>query len=172
MQQAGTSDVVKLLNQKSGDKKPPLTYDKILVRADRIELTVRLASGRCRMTSAALIEYCLRDFPQLPVHACKNEKGTTFGCVMYETSVPHLLEHLIVQAQIEAYDALLEVGCVQSMCAQEDFTFMGTTQWSAENPLVAKVSVSFKDDLVGLAACNEMLVYLNKALCVVADECK
>ena len=114
------------------------------------------------MTTSALIDVCLEDFPLLPLHACRNQKGTTFAAVMRNTSVPHMLEHLIVYLQVKAEDARQrsvqggEVGA-------NNIVITGSTQWSLEDDLLAQVTVSFADDIVALAACKEALTYVNRA---------
>ncbi len=130
---------------------PPLTVQSLRVRPGRIELSVRVASRRYTQTTPQLIERCLQHAPTLGAHACRNGVGPTFGAVMNGTSVPHLLEHLVVDAQTRA-----------SQSPQRVFT--GTTQWSAEDPLVASIAVSYEDDLAALRALKESLAFLNSAL--------
>ena len=130
---------------------PPLTVQSLRVRPGRIELSVRVASQRYAQTTPQLIERCLQHAPTLGMHACRNGVGPTFGAVMNSTSVPHLLEHLVVDAQARA-----------SQSPQRVFT--GTTQWSAEDPLMANVAVSYEDDLAALRALKESLAFLNSAL--------
>ncbi len=151
--------------------KAPLSYEKIRVRAERIELLVRVSDERFRATTPELIKICLADFPLLSQHACRNRKGNTFVSVMENTPVPHLLEHLIVQLQLQAEDVRQKsASCVQqngALCTNnkaDTLVITGSTQWSAWDDLLACVSVSFIDDIVALAACNEALNYLNKAL--------
>ena len=70
---------------------------------------------------------------------------------MKRTSTPHLLEHLVIDAQTRAAKDASRV-------------FTGTTQWSAENELVANVAFSYEDDLVALDALTRSLEFLNRAL--------
>ncbi len=131
--------------------KKPLAIESVRVRPGRIELSVRVANQRYARTTPQLIEYCLRQVPTLGMHACRNDEGPTFAHVMRNTSVPHLFEHLVVDAQTRAANDPTRV-------------FAGTTQWSAEDPLVANITVSFEDDLVALRAVKESLAFLNGAL--------
>ncbi len=151
--------------------KAPLSYEKIRVRAERIELLVRVSDKRFRMTTPELIKICLADFSLLPQHACRNHKGKTFASVMENTSVPHLLEHLIVHLQLQAEDVRQKsssrVQQNSALCTKKKagaFVITGSTQWSASDDLLACVSVSFADDIIALAACKEALNYLNNAL--------
>lgn len=145
----------------------PLLYEKVLVRAGRVELLVRVAHERFRMTNPSLIATCLKEFPLLPFHTCHNKKGTTFAAVMNRTSVPHLLEHLIVYLQVQAIDVLAwqneQKGNIHKG-TDADVIITGTTQWCREDELLAQVNVSFTDDLIALAACNKALEYLNRVL--------
>ncbi len=130
---------------------PPLTVQSLRVRPGRIEFSVRVANQRYACTTPQLIERCLQHAPTLAMHACRNGVAPTFGAVMEGTSVPHLLEHLVVDAQTRAAQSLQRV-------------FTGTTQWSAEDPLVANIAVSYEDDLVALRALKESVAFLNDAL--------
>ncbi len=129
----------------------PLAIESLRVRPGRIELSTRVASQRYANTTPQLIERCLQYAPTLGMHACRNGVGPTFGAVMNNTSVPHLLEHLIVDAQARAAQSPQRV-------------FTGTTQWSAQCPLVANIAVSYEDDLVALRALKESLAFLNGVL--------
>ena len=147
----------------------PLSYEKIRVRAERIELLVRVSDECFKTTTPELIKVCLADFPLLAKHTCRNQKGTTFASVMNNTPVPHLLEHLIVQLQLQAEEVRQErVSCGGQNSAwstnnrAESLIITGSTQWSKSDDLLACVSVSFRDDLIALAACKEALNYLNK----------
>lgn len=123
------------------------------VCADRIELGVRIAHQRYCFSDEQLIDCCLTRYPTLGAHTCRNEVGPTFGCVMYNTSTPHVLEHLILDIQTKA-------------AHDDQRIFTGTTQWDAqaEETLQALVAVSYEDDVVALAALREALAFLNKAL--------
>lgn len=129
----------------------PVVAEHVRVRPDRIEITVRVAGERYRDTDAALVERCLVRAPSLGMHACRNQEGPLFSAVMDHTSVPHLLEHLIVDAEARS--------------ARDDArVFTGTTQWSAHDVDVALVSVSFEDDLAALRALDAALAGLNEDL--------
>ena len=148
----------------------PLAYEKIKVRADRIELLVRVCDEKFRLTNADLIAVCEKDFPLLSSHACYNEKGTTFGAVMNSTSVPHLLEHLIVYLEVLALNSSCEQAHdKEGQWGTLDKVITGSTQWSADDNCLALVSVSFFDDIVALSACNQALEYLNEALCALSE---
>lgn len=156
----------------------PLRITSVRVRADRIELVVRVAHQRYCTSDDVLVERCLQQYPTLGAHTCRNEVGPTFQCVMKSTSTPHILEHLII-------DIETRVAC------NDERIFTGTTQWDvgadqdtladqgsahadgsahtdrgthADGTLQALVAVSFEDDVVALGAVNEALNFLNHAL--------
>lgn len=129
----------------------PLKAETVRVRPGRIEVGVRISARRYLQTDGALAQRCLQHAPTLGQHACRNEVGPLFGAVMANTSTPHLLEHLVVDAQTRA-------------ARKADSVFTGTTQFSAEDPLLAKLALSYEDDLVALHALKESLEFLNRTL--------
>ena len=121
------------------------------VRPDRVEVEVAVAARRYAQTDPELITECLHRAPTLGQHACRNSVGPVFASVMKSTSTPHLLEHLIIDAQTRA-------------AKDPDRVFTGTTQWSAGDGLIAQVAFSYEDDLVALDALNRSLAFLNGVL--------
>ena len=129
----------------------PLVIEHIQVRPDRMEVTIRVRSEQFAYTNNRIIEEVLSHFPSLGMHACRNHKGRLFADVMNHTSVPHLLEHMVVDGQTRRTQ-------------KEDRIFTGTTQWSREDPLVALVVFSYEDDLVALDVLNQCVALLNAIL--------
>ena len=129
----------------------PLRAVHVKVRPDRVEVEVAVAARRYAQTDPELLTQCLRRAPTLGRHACRNSVGPVFASVMKSTSTPHLLEHLIIDAQTRA-------------AKDPDRVFTGTTQWSAQDASIAKVAFSYEDDLVALNALNQVLLFLNQAL--------
>lgn len=129
----------------------PLRALRVRVRPDRVEVEVAVAARRYAQTDPELITECLRRAPTLGRHACRNSVGPVFASVMKSTSTPHLLEHLIIDAQTRA-------------AKDPDRVFTGTTQWSAGDGLIAQVVFSYEDDLVALDALNRSLAFLNGVL--------
>ncbi len=129
----------------------PLRALRVRVRPDRVEVEVAVAARRYAQTGPELITECLRRAPTLGQHACRNSVGPVFASVMKSTSTPHLLEHLIIDAQTRA-------------AKDPDRVFTGTTQWSAGDGLIAQVAFSYEDDLVALDALNRSLAFLNGVL--------
>lgn len=152
MTQASHSDEQAFCNGGQGDgAEYALRIEMLRVRTGRIEASVRVSSARFKNTNPALVAACSGCFPTIASHSCRNGVGPTFGHVMNATSVPHLLEHLVIDAQARA-------------TTNEDVVFTGATQWSAEDPLMATVSVSYLDDLVALSAFKQAAAFLDDAL--------
>lgn len=111
-----------------------------------------------RTTSPQLMRRVLAAFPSLPRHACVNELGTSFGAVMDCTPLPHLLEHLVIDLQVRA-----QAGSGAAAGAA-DAPLVGTSEWVDERAGVARIDVSFADDLVALRALRDAVAFLNQVL--------
>lgn len=123
--------------------------EHIAVLADRLAVTVALAPGAPRITTPAVAARASARFPNLVRHACVNEVGDTFGAVIQHTSLPHLLEHLVIDLQTHA------------MPPNSPAVFVGTTVWVDQKAGRARIEVSFTDDLVALRAFRDALDFLN-----------
>lgn len=130
----------------------PIKTKVITVRTGRIVCDIEIADPVYRMTSPKLAAFVTNQYPDLPLHACVNEVGTAFGSVIEKTSVPHMLEHLVVDIQTHETDTPLAT------------TFVGTTEWTDEDAGQARIEVSFRDDLQALRAFNKALEFLNTAV--------
>ena len=113
-----------------------------------------------RATSPALLGRVLPKFPALPRHACVNGAGKTFGDVMANTPLPHLLEHMVVDLQIRQ-EAEQPPG--RGPQAGER-AIVGTSEWVDETAGLARIDVSFADDMVALRALRDAVASLNAAL--------
>lgn len=133
-----------------------IALERLRVLPDRIEAEVRVLDPAFRTTSPELIAQVLAQFPTIPYHACRNETGPTFSAVMESTSLPHLLEHLVIDIQTRAH--------AEREGETTDSVFTGTTQWSAIMGDVAIVRVSFYDDLIALGAFKKALRFINQEL--------
>ena len=133
-----------------------IALERLRVLPDRIEAEVRVLDSAFRTTSPELIVQVLDQFPTIPYHACRNGTGPTFSAVMESTSLPHLLEHLVIDIQTRAH--------AEREDETADPVFTGTTQWSATMDDVAIVRVSFYDDLIALGAFKKALRFINQEL--------
>lgn len=125
-----------------------------MVGAGRIGCDVALAAQAPRTTDPVLAARVCASFPDLPRHACVNGAGDTFGAVMEATSLPHLLEHLVIDLQTQAAPP----------DASPDTAYVGITRWTDENAGRAHIEVSFTDDLVALRAFRDATRFLNEAV--------
>ena len=133
-----------------------IALERLSVLPDRIEAEVRVLDPAYCTTSPELIAQVLVQFPTVPFHTCRNEAGPTFSAVMENTSLPHLLEHLVIDIQTRAH--------AEREDEATDPVFTGTTQWSATMRDVAIVRVSFSDDLIALGAFKQALHFINQEL--------
>lgn len=126
-----------------------LRINGLTVRRDRVCAEVSV-SARAHMTTLQLAAYIVREFPLIGRHACVNEKGSTFGLVIDNTPLPHLLEHLVIDLQMRS-------------AKSDDFVYVGLSEWADEAAGLARVEVNFVDDLVALQAFRDAADFLNNA---------
>ena len=124
--------------------------EEVRVLPGRIVAEV-LVDARARTATPELAAALLERFPTLAEHSCVNDEGGTLAAVLDHTSVPHLLEHLVIDLQTRAAGAA-------------DDVFVGTTEWVREREGRARVQVSFTDDLVALRALTQATRLLNELL--------
>jgi len=135
-----------------------LRITSIVVRADRIVCDLKI-DPRHAYTTPAVAAYVSRCFPDLPLHACVNERGDTFGAVIADTSLAHLFEHIVIDIQVSS-----QVAAVQA----QERTFVGTSEWIDEGKGEARVVVNFNDDMDALRAFRAASNIINDAMI----ECK
>ena len=116
-----------------------LVVERVAIERDRMALLVRVAGGPAAHLSPEAAVRLLQARPRLARHACVNAQGEPFGAILDRTSLPHILEHLIIDFQAELAD-------------RSAATFVGTTDWLNEREGLARVEVNFTDDLIALAA--------------------
>lgn len=160
----------------------PVQVARVEVLRGHMACTVRFAAGVPRVTSPQLMALILPQFPNLPRHACVNERGETFAAVMDRTPLPHLLEHMIVDLQVcemaKAGDASGgddAVGAVserkglaprdprasRARTASSNASIVGTSEWLDESAGIARIDVSFTDDHAALRALCDAVAALN-----------
>lgn len=128
-----------------------LSIERITVGDGRIRCRVKLSAQTQRYTDPVLMATVLAFYPTLAQHACKNDHGPTFASVMDHTSLPHLLEHLVIDVQT-------------AHATDPSAAFVGFTQWLDESAGIACVEVSFTDDLDALQAFTLATRFLNNAM--------
>ena len=134
-----------------------IEVERLTVRPDRVVCDVVVAPGAPRCSSLLLADHIRAAFPDVPSHACVNDDGDTFGAVLERTSLPHVLEHLVISLQARA-EAASAPG------AGDGVVFVGTTEWTDEFAGRARVEVSFTDDLVALRAFRDAAHFLHDAV--------
>lgn len=130
----------------------PVVVERVSVKRDRISILARVTEGYPRYVSGALAQEASRAFPGLANHACINDIGPRFGDVLVGTSVPHLLEHLVIHEQ------------VMNDATPADTALVGTTEWLDEEKGLARIEVNYTDDLVALSALKIALAFLNERM--------
>lgn len=152
-----------------------LVIEKLIVKPTRIVCDVRVRQGEGvddaaadsriinpvplthTQTTPQLISAVLEYYPTLLHHACVNDEGDTFAAVADHTSLPHLLEHLVIAMQVEAEAESMNVSSAST-------TFVGTTEWTDLRTNRARVEVNYRDDLVALRAFCEASALINRLL--------
>lgn len=130
-----------------------ITIERLVVGEGRIGCDVALAPHVPHITTPELAKCVCTAFPNLPHHACVNGAGDTFGEVISATSLPHLLEHLVIDLQTQT-----------ARSSTPPTAYVGTTRWTNERAGWAHIEVSFVDDLVALRAFRDAVCFLNAAV--------
>ena len=133
------------------EQEAPIQVREVIVRTGRLVVELAIPDERFRYTTPRLAAFAIGQYPDLPHHACVNHVGHTFGDVIEQTTVPHLIEHLVISMQVHGG-------------ATGDSLFVGTSEWTNEEAGEARVEVGFKDDLAALRAFNEATQFVNTAV--------
>ena len=104
-------------------------------------LLVRVPEGADASLGTCGADRLLAARPSLAFHTCLNDE-------LARTSLPHALEHLVIDLQ-----------AANPACAS-DATFVGTTEWLSKRDGLARVTVNFTDDLIALGALKDALALL------------
>lgn len=137
---------------RAADSPDPVSIASVTVQSDRLVLEVALAPDAPRHMDERLAARLDALRPSLKAHACVNGVGPSFGHVMASTSLPHVLEHLILDEQVRADTA------------PDTAPFSGITIWLDEGAGRAHVEVSYFDDLTALEAVKTATACLNDLL--------
>lgn len=130
----------------------------ISVKPDRMIAQVEIAHERYAMSNLTLIKAVVRAYPTILEHTCVNGKGDTFTAVACNTSIPHVLEHMVIDAQVRAASRGAGGASGELPAAA---AFVGKTAWMNRSHSKARVEVSFADDLVALRAFRDAADFLN-----------
>lgn len=139
-----------------------LLIERVAVRNDRLSILVRVSPAQARYTTPAFAQRLIAAAPTLPHHTCINDEGSTFASVMDHTSVPHALEHAIIDEQVRLTSRALPSASEAD--DEAEAPFLGTTEWLDEREGLARVEVSFQDDLLALQALNAATALIRECL--------
>ncbi len=134
----------------------PISVRRITVERDRLVCEVCIPDARFRYSNVSLGALVKATYPDLVHHACVNEVSNRFVDVIDETSIPHMLEHIVIDEQIR-----ISRGADR---------FVGATEWTCEQKGEATVQLSFADDLEALRALKKALAFLNTSLIGLATD--
>lgn len=153
-----------------------IRLDKVVMSPGRMRLEVSLAFWAPRTTDAATAKEAVAKYPTILAHSCINSEGPSFGDVIANTSVPHLLEHMIIEEQLAQAEqpstaqALPVASAAQGAtpaavggAAAQSGTLVGTTRMAKDGKR-AVIEVSFFDDIVAARAAARALDELNAML--------
>ena len=135
----------------------PLAIERIAFERDRMVLLVRVPAGPAAHLGPDAAARLLQARPLLARHACLNAADAPFGTLLARTSLPHVLEHLVIDFQAEADERLRAAAFDADRSAA---TFVGTTEWLSEREGLARVAVNFTDDLIALGALQAALALM------------
>ena len=134
---------------------PFVRVSRVVVKADRMVCDVQLSPACPRVSSPLLISALLQAHPQLAEHACKNERGTTFGAVMNRTPLIHVLEHVAIDCMVQKESA---------KTTSSDTLFVGNSRWLDPVQGLGRVELGFRDDIAALRALKTAVEQVNQAL--------
>lgn len=142
-----------------------ITFEK-----DRVQIVVQTngqltSAERCRFT-----ELLFENYSDIAGHSCRNSKGPTFGDCIKSTSIPHILEHVILSELKETSTPCRHDPSTPLRSAQDDVrdvsasskVFLGKTTKVSEE--VAKIELNYYDDILTLQAITRATAVMNDLL--------
>lgn len=128
-----------------------IQVDSITIKKFRIICFVTINGDK--YSNAQIKTKLLELMPSLANHKCKNENNVSFFDVMDNTSLAHILEHMIIDLQI-SYSS--------SNSSLSSQAIMGTSEWIDENQGKAKIEFNYFNDIDALRAIKEAQEIINK----------
>lgn len=122
------------------------------ITVNKYRLIVRVQLGNTRYSSCKIKEKLLKNNPTLALHKCKNDSGDKFIDILDKTSLAHVLEHLIIDFQIKYLEN----------SAMSKKSIFGTTEWIDKDKGLARIDLSYADDVIAIKAINSAEELLNK----------
>lgn len=131
-----------------------LHVKEVLIKKFRIVCYVEV-SPDWRFSNPDIKNYLLKRMPTLAYHECKNRAGESFLEQMSKTSIPHLLEHMIVDLQVKhQYDNNINTK----------ISLIGTSKWTNSDKTLAQIELTYYDDCVAIDCIGQAVEILNKAI--------
>lgn len=138
--------------------------ERITVSHGRMQISLLLEAWVPRESTAVFAREIAAMYPTICSHSCINDSGPTFGAVIEQTSIPHVLEHMIIEEQLALMPEVKKArGGQQNNPRLNDCPIVGTTR-IGENGKRALIEVSFFDDIIAMRAINKALEVLNETL--------
>lgn len=128
-----------------------VTIEDIHIQPGKLTACVRVAPD-ARRTDERIARRVLHDHPDLARHSCVNDKGPAFASVIADTSVPHLLEHIVIDRQVAEEPP------------ESRITFTGHTTWISEDAGLASIVVNFRSDACALRALAYACSYFDSVM--------
>ena len=120
-----------------------LDVTNITVKKYRVICLVKI-NGK-KTSTPELANKVLVKLPNLKLHKCKNSQGKNFSEVMACTPVPHLFEHMVIDIQSKNSSNAL----------------FGTSEWIDKDNGIAKIELSYEDDIKCLNAIKKAAEVIN-----------
>lgn len=139
---------------------PAIGIRHIRVREGRLDIEAAYALP-CLHVSEACAQRICNALPNLPNHLCVNKNDNPrFGDEIVGTELAHLLEHVMIELQGQAYKGIEPMP-----------RFIGHTSWLEELAVtrpqgiaLMRTTVTFADDIVGLQALKEAVALVEWSL--------
>ena len=120
----------------------------IVFQADRAIFIVQVKPSRPCYTDQEIAQWVRQAYPELEYHQCLNEWEEPLWNALSHTSMPHVLEHILITEQVRSTD-------------EDDSTqFLGTTRWLNEAEGIARIDVHYTSDIMVLEAYKQALNFL------------
>lgn len=129
----------------------------ICFKKECVQIDVKMNTTLNDVQRRKLAEALLQKYPFIKEHACKNSHGPAFGDCILTTTVPHILEHVILE-ECKKNDA----GNKVSDFSGKNKLFVGKTTNLSED--LAKIELKYYDDIFMLNAINRATTELNNML--------
>lgn len=136
----------------------------ICFKNECVQIDVKMTATINDVQRRKLAEALLQKYPFIKEHACKNSHGPTFGDCIQTTSVPHILEHVILEEckKSKVSDIDYDVKNKVSDFSGKNKLFVGKTTNLSED--LAKIELKYYDDIFMLNAINRATTELNNML--------